>query len=72
MDFSDFNNVTWTEIPNNHSDAFFETVQADNYAFAHIEPYVYFHGGYNENYPTGNFMARMNLEEDPLNPEIIS
>ena len=72
MDYSDFNDVIWTEIPNNRSDAYFETAQADSYAFAHIEPYVYFHGGYNENYPTGNFMARINLEEDPLNTEIIS
>ena len=44
----------------------------DAYAFTHLEPYAYFHGGYNEFYPTGNFIARMNLQQEPYTTEFIS
>ena len=49
-----------------------EGVVIDVYAFAHIEPYVYFHGGYTLTHPVGNFISRLNMNDEPLKAEIIS
>ena len=49
-----------------------EGVVIDVYAFAHIEPNVYFHGGYTLTHHTGNFISRLNMNEEPLKAEIIS
>ena len=53
-------------------EAFIEGVVVDVYGFAHIEPYVYFHGGYTTTHPVGNFISRLNMNEVPLKAEIIS
>ena len=66
------NIVSWSEIPRILDDAFLEGVVIDVYAFAHIEPYVYFHGGYSTTHPVGNFISRLNMNEEPLKAEIIS
>ena len=66
------NTVNWKEIPRTLDDAFLEGVVIDAYAFAHIEPYVYFHAGYSDTHPTGNFISRLNINEEPLKAEIIS
>ena len=55
------NSTTWSEIPVTKDEAFLETVFLDAYAFAHIEPYVYFHGGYSELHHQGNFISRINV-----------
>lgn len=52
--------------------AFYEGFNNDAYAFAYVEPYVYSHGGYNENFHTGNFIARLKISEEPLVTEMIS
>ena len=44
----------------------------DAYAFTYIDPYVYFHGGYSTTHPVGNFISRLNMNEEPLKAEIIS
>ena len=49
-----------------------EGVVLDVYAFAHIEPYVYFHSGYTTTHPVGNFISRLNMNEEPLKAEIMS
>ena len=66
------NIVTWSEIPKVLDEAFVEGVVIDAYAFAHIEPYVYFHGGYTTTHSVGNFISRLNINEEPLKAEIIS
>ena len=55
------NIVRWREIPKVKDEAFIEGVVVDVYGFAHIEPYVYFHGGYTTTHPVGNFISRLNM-----------
>ena len=66
------NIVKWSEIARTLDEAFVEGVVVDVYAFAHIEPYVYFHGGYTTTHPVGNFISRLNMNEEPLKADIIS
>ena len=66
------NLVNWREIPRTLDAAFLEGVFIDAYAFAHIEPYIYFHGGYSTEYHMGHFISRLNMNEESLQAEIIS
>ena len=64
--------VNWVKIPTVLSDEFYEVNVSCCYAFEYVEPYVYFHGGYDENEIKGNFIASVDLREEPLLTEIIS
>ena len=66
------NIVSWNEMPGTNDEAWLEGVVIDAYAHAHIEPYVYFHAGYTDTHPIGNFLSRVNLNEEPLKAEIIA
>ena len=58
--------VNWVKMPIEHSEEFYEANVSCCYAFEHVEPYVYFHGGYDDNKIKGNFIASIDLRMEPL------